>query len=43
MQLRYLSSLNVLAGEKSSTIIFPFPLEFGRLLGYPGPSDNAPE
>lgn len=33
MQLRYLSSLNVIAGEKSSTIIFPFPLEFGRLLG----------
>ena len=32
MQLRYLSSLNVIAGEKNSTIIFPFPLEFGKLL-----------
>ena len=32
MQLRYLSSLNVIAGEKNSTIIFPFPLEFGTLL-----------
>jgi regulator of protease activity HflC (stomatin/prohibitin superfamily) len=32
MQLRYLSTLNVIAGEKSSTIIFPFPLEFMDLL-----------
>lgn len=30
MQLRYLSSLNFIAGEKNSTIIFPFPMEFGR-------------
>lgn len=27
MQLRYLSTLNVLASEKSSTIVFPFPME----------------
>ena len=27
MQLRYLSTLNVLAGEKSATIVFPFPME----------------
>lgn len=27
MQLRYLSSLNIIAGEKNSTIIFPFPME----------------
>lgn len=27
MQLRYLSTLNVLANEKSSTIVFPFPME----------------
>ncbi len=27
MQLRYLSTLNVLASEKSSTIVFPFPIE----------------
>ncbi len=30
MQLRYLSTLNVLANEQnSSTIVFPFPMEFG--------------
>ena len=40
MQLRYLSSLNVIAGEKSSTIIFPFPIEFGRLLGEMIPDGN---
>ncbi|MBB5702005.1 regulator of protease activity HflC (stomatin/prohibitin superfamily) [Ochrobactrum daejeonense] len=27
MQLRYLSTLNTIAGEKSSSIIFPFPME----------------
>ena len=27
MQLRYLSTLNVIASEKSSTIVFPFPIE----------------
>jgi regulator of protease activity HflC (stomatin/prohibitin superfamily) len=32
MQLRYLSTLNVLAGEKSSTIVFPFPLELREWL-----------
>jgi regulator of protease activity HflC (stomatin/prohibitin superfamily) len=32
MQLRYLNSLNVLASEKSSTVIFPFPIELGNLL-----------
>ncbi len=32
MQLRYLSSLNVIAGEKNSTIVFPFPMELGRWL-----------
>jgi regulator of protease activity HflC (stomatin/prohibitin superfamily) len=32
MQLRYLSTLNVIAGEKTSTIIFPFPMEFGNLM-----------
>ncbi len=32
MQLRYLSTLNVIAGERSSTIIFPFPLNFMDLL-----------
>ena len=33
MQLRYLSSLNSIASERSSTIVFPFPIDFGRLLG----------
>lgn len=28
MQLRYLSGLQEIAGEKNSTIVFPFPLEF---------------
>ena len=32
MQLRYLSSLNVIAAEKNSTIVFPFPMEFVQLL-----------
>ncbi|WP_129793452.1 slipin family protein [Sphingosinicella sp. CPCC 101087] len=27
MQLRYLSSLNVIANERSNTIVFPFPME----------------
>jgi regulator of protease activity HflC (stomatin/prohibitin superfamily) len=30
MQLRYLSTLNVLASEKSSTIVFPFPIELSE-------------
>jgi hypothetical protein len=32
MQLRYLSTLNVIAGERSSTIVFPFPIELMELL-----------
>lgn len=32
MQLRYLSTLNIIAGEKSSSIIFPFPMELGNLI-----------
>ena len=32
MQLRYLSTLNVIAGERSSTIVFPFPIEFTDML-----------
>ena len=31
MQLRYLSGLEEIAGEKNSTIIFPFPLEFIKM------------
>lgn len=33
MQLRYLSTLNVIANERSSTIIFPFPMELKDFLG----------
>jgi regulator of protease activity HflC (stomatin/prohibitin superfamily) len=32
MQLRYLSSLNFIAGEKNSTIVFPFPMEMASML-----------
>src|ERR1700754_4893946 len=33
MQLRYLSTLNVLAGEKSSTVVFPLPTDLLDHLG----------
>jgi regulator of protease activity HflC (stomatin/prohibitin superfamily) len=33
MQLRFLGTLLNIAGEKSSTIVFPFPIEFGDILG----------
>lgn len=33
MQLRYLSTLNVIAGERSSTIVFPFPLDITDVFG----------
>ena len=33
MQLRYLGTLGNIAGEKNSTIVFPFPVEFGRWFG----------
>lgn len=32
MQLRYLGSLNVIAAEQNSTIVFPFPIELAGLL-----------
>jgi regulator of protease activity HflC (stomatin/prohibitin superfamily) len=41
MQLRYLNTLNVIAGEKASTIIFPFPLDLGSLL--PSKTGKSPE
>jgi len=40
MQLRYLSSLNIIAAEKNSTIIFPFPMELAGLI--PGLKVVAP-
>jgi len=34
MQLRYLQTLSTIAGDKSSTIVFPLPVEvFGQLMG----------
>jgi regulator of protease activity HflC (stomatin/prohibitin superfamily) len=30
MQLRYLGTLNTIAGERSSTVVFPFPMDFGK-------------
>ncbi|MBC2664804.1 slipin family protein [Novosphingobium flavum] len=32
MQLRYLGTLNFIAGDKNSTIVFPFPMELAKLL-----------
>jgi len=32
MQLRYLSTLNVIANERSSTIVFPFPMDLREFL-----------
>ncbi len=32
MQLRYLSTLQMIAGEKNSTIVFPFPVDLGKVL-----------
>ena len=32
MQLRYLSSLNAIAGNQSSTIVFPFPMELAGMV-----------
>jgi regulator of protease activity HflC (stomatin/prohibitin superfamily) len=33
MQLRYLSALHDIAGERTSTVVFPFPIELARVLG----------
>jgi regulator of protease activity HflC (stomatin/prohibitin superfamily) len=33
MQLRYLGALSTIASERSSTIVFPVPVDLGRLLG----------
>jgi regulator of protease activity HflC (stomatin/prohibitin superfamily) len=33
MQLRYLAALHDIAGEKSSTIVFPFPIDLASALG----------
>ena len=33
MQLRYLQTLNEVGASPSSTVVFPFPLEFAYLAG----------
>jgi regulator of protease activity HflC (stomatin/prohibitin superfamily) len=33
MQLRYLGTLGTIANERSSTIVFPFPVDLGKLIG----------
>ncbi|MCT8990116.1 slipin family protein [Chelativorans sp. SCAU2101] len=40
MQLRYLGTLSAVAGEKSSTIVFPFPMELASLV--PGLMKGSP-
>jgi regulator of protease activity HflC (stomatin/prohibitin superfamily) len=41
MQLRYLSTLNVIASENNSTIVFPFPIDLANL--FPAKTDREPE
>ncbi|HWA80590.1 MAG TPA: slipin family protein [Acetobacteraceae bacterium] len=41
MQLRYLATLFDIAGDKSSTIVFPFPIELMRLLAQIGGSEGV--
>jgi regulator of protease activity HflC (stomatin/prohibitin superfamily) len=41
MQLRYLSSLQAIAGEKSTTIVFPFPIELAHWLSRAEPRPTA--
>jgi regulator of protease activity HflC (stomatin/prohibitin superfamily) len=36
MQLRYLGTLNFIGGDRNSTIVFPFPMDFGSLMKSPG-------
>jgi regulator of protease activity HflC (stomatin/prohibitin superfamily) len=37
MQLRYLATLHDIAGERASTIVFPFPIDLVRALGKAAP------
>jgi regulator of protease activity HflC (stomatin/prohibitin superfamily) len=37
MQLRYLETLHDIAGERASTIVFPFPIDLMRALGKAAP------
>lgn len=42
MQLRYLGALGTIGGDKSSTIVFPFPIEFGGLFETLAKQKDAP-
>ena len=37
MQLRYLTTLQGIANEKTSTIVFPFPIDLVRAMNHPAP------
>jgi hypothetical protein len=41
MQLRYLAALFDIAGDRASTIVFPFPIELGQLLRAQGAGLSA--
>ncbi len=41
MQLRYLSTLQDIAGERSSTVVFPIPVDFLRTVAGAYSRDNA--
>jgi regulator of protease activity HflC (stomatin/prohibitin superfamily) len=41
MQLRYLGALSVIANDKSSTIVFPFPIEAARFLAALGEAKSG--
>src|SRR5690606_6860592 len=41
MQLRYLGTLNTIASERSSTIVFPFPLDLAAWLKELGGRDKS--
>jgi regulator of protease activity HflC (stomatin/prohibitin superfamily) len=40
MQLRYLGTLNFIAGERNSTVVFPFPMDFVDLLAGKAPRET---
>jgi regulator of protease activity HflC (stomatin/prohibitin superfamily) len=39
MQLRYLTTLHAIAGERSSTIVFPLPMELMKVFAQPAPEE----
>ena len=41
LQLRYLQTLNSIAAEKNSTIVFPIPMELFRGLTHQNRSDSS--